>query len=214
MKDDELFQFLADYPRMSISPSQTDDLIIEGYFDFSASPKGGVEITDNYKLLILVPSKFPNTFPKIKEVGQKIPRDGNNHINPDDTLCLGSPIRIKMKLSSNPTLSGYAEMCLVPYLYAISYRLLYGGELIFDELAHGMAGIIEDYLDLFGVNNSEQVKTILKILSNNENKYINKPCPCGCGRKLKKCPFRYEINKFRKIASRSWFKQHGMNLNS
>lgn len=214
MKEGELLQFLGEYPRMSICPSRTDDILIRGHFDYSACPKNGAEITDSYELSILVPSKFPHAFPKVREIGHKIPRDGNNHINTDDTLCLGSPIRIMMKLSANPTLSGYIDTCLVPYLYAISHRLAYGGDLVFSELDHGKAGIIDDYIDLFGINSPEQVLVVLNILSNNENKYINKPCPCGCGKKLKKCFFRYEINQFRKIASRAWFKEHKKNLNS
>ena len=75
---------------------------------------------------------------------------------PNATLCLGSPLRLLWKLSRRPSLPGFASSCLVPYLYAVSHKLQFGGELLFRELKHGAEGIVEDYLDLFGLSNPEQ----------------------------------------------------------
>ena len=61
-------------------------MCLGGKFRFKASESGGNEIDDSYKLEIVVPDKFPQALPKVKETGGKIPRDGNFHVNPDGSL--------------------------------------------------------------------------------------------------------------------------------
>lgn len=154
MSNRDLFgvgEFLKEYPGMSIQPFQGQDLVMKGVFALKANTQTGPEITDYYSLKISTPKKFPNALPKVREINEKIPRDGNYHINPDDTLCLGSPLRVLKKINESPSLSGFARGCLVPYLYAVSYKLINGGDLYFGELAHGKQGIIDDYRDLLGL---------------------------------------------------------------
>jgi len=110
-------------------------------------------------LEITVPAEFPKLLPTARETGGKIPRDGKHHVNDDKSLCLGSPLRLRLKVSGKPTLSGFAESCLVPYLYAVSYKLQNGVEFPFGELSHGEAGIIEDYMEMFGLNRNPRCTT-------------------------------------------------------
>lgn len=202
-----LREFLQDYPRMAIRPAPAGSSVtLSGIFDFSAKSNNGDEITDSYSLRILVPSAFPRSLPEVTETGNRIPRNGEHHVNPDGTLCLGAPLRLLWQLSLKPTLSGFAEKCLVPYLYAISCKLKFGGDLPFKELQHGTPGELRDYADLFGLNEPEQARAALRLLmmkKRNANKY---PCPCGCGRRLGKCSFNDKLRKFRDLADRNWFK--------
>lgn len=202
----DLEEFLRVYPKMSISPSQDSFLVLSGIFDFSAYTENKPNIVDSYNLCIKVPPNFPETVPEVIEIGGKIPRDGKHHVNPNNTLCLGTPLRLQWKLLENKSLVGFASNCLVPYLYAISYKLIFGGEFIFGELAHGNKGIIADYLDLFSLKEIMQVKQTLKLLGIKKRLANKKLCPCGCGRRLGICPFHNGVNKFRKMAPRSWFK--------
>ncbi len=78
---DDLKQFLKHYRRMAVQPSKNSSLILEGIFDFSAKPKGKPEITDSYQLKIFVPNLFPRDIPVVTEIGQKIPRNGDYHVN-------------------------------------------------------------------------------------------------------------------------------------
>ena len=149
---------------MVILPFRGTDIQLKGHFEFSAKPTGGPEIRDTYHLQILIPQQFPQKTPKVTEIDLKIPRNGKYHINPDNTLCLGSPLRLKHKISMRPTLVGFTEDCLVPYLYESSYKLLNGGDFPLGELAHGNAGIVIDYLDLFGLKSRDQVIQTLKLL--------------------------------------------------
>jgi hypothetical protein len=65
-----------------------------------------------------VVSKKTHTQEKVMPHGLKTECDGKHRINPDETLCLGSPLRLMMLVHAEPTLSGFASNCIVPYLYS------------------------------------------------------------------------------------------------
>lgn len=201
-------EFLKDYPGMSRGPSRGSETVLKGVFSFSAKPREGKEITDSYELEIVIPSLFPRAIPKVTEKRRKIPRDGKHHVNPDGTLCLGSPLRLLRKIAEKPTLVGFSEKCLVPYLYAISNKLQNGGEFAFSELAHGNQGIIDDYLDMFKLKTRAQVIQTLKLLGMKRRIANKAPCPCGCGLRLGKCPLHLKLKQYRNMAPRSWFREH------
>lgn len=206
-----LSQFLSDYPGMSTASCSDAGVCLRGKFRFKADVSGGDEIDDSYKLEIVVPDKFPQALPKVKETGGKIPRDGNFHVNPDGTLCLGSPLRLLRKVHSTPNLTGFADKCLVPYLYAVSYKLMHGGNFVFGELAHGDQGIVDDYSVMLGLKERHQITQAIQLLGIKKRIANKKPCPCGCGKRLGVCPFRHKLNEFRKMAPVSWFKAHALN---
>ncbi len=211
----KLEEFLRDYPGMMVSPATERAFMLKGEFEFSVKESEHPSITDSYALEIMVPDGFPKVVPLVKEIGRKIPRDGKHHVNPppDNTLCLGSPLRLRWKLMNTPTLVGFAKACLVPYLYSVSYKLKYG-VFPWGELAHGEPGVIHDYLDLFDLRSSEQVLYVLELLGKKKRLANKKQCPCGCGKRLGACPYHFKMLKFRELASRSWYRQHLVNIGS
>jgi len=202
-----LGEFLCDYPQMALRPSAGDGFLLKGRFAFTARSKDKGEITDMYELRIQVPRQFPRCMPKVTETAQKIPRNGAFHVNQnDDTLCLGSPLRLMVKLARRPSLTGFAEECLIPYLFAISHKLRFGGPMPFDELQHGLPGILMDYADLFGLKTPDQALNALKLLGVKKRRANKQPCPCACGRRLGRCKLNARLRQFRQIASRAWFR--------
>lgn len=195
--------FLTEYSNMSVSvvTDGSTDLVLNGSFDFAAKFKEEPEVQDSYSLEIRVPDNFPSELPSVKELGSKIPRDGKHHINPDETLCLGSPLRLKMLVREEPTLSGFASNCIVPYLYWITTKKFAVGE-----LAHGDVGIISDYMTLFGLSDPKQIIPTLKLLGMKKRVANKKPCPCGCGVRLGRCGKRFILNRYRGLAPRRWFR--------
>jgi hypothetical protein len=193
---------------MTISPISGTGLVIQGEFRFSAGSQGRAEVTDTYHLRIEIPQDFPYDLPKVSELDRKIPRIGPYHVNHDEALCLGSPLRLLCKLSSKPTLPGFVSECLIPYLYAVSHKLKFGGHLPFSELEHGRPGVLQDYVDLFSLKRPEQAERALRLLGMKKSLANKLPCPCDCGKRLGKCQFNKTIRKFRKLASRSWFRAH------
>ncbi|MCM3029831.1 hypothetical protein [Niallia sp. MER 6] len=205
-------EFLNDYPEMSFGPMKSRELNLRGTFRFRANYEGGPIIEDRYELEILIPEGFPIELPKVKELKGKIPRDNNYHINPDDTLCVGSPLRVILKLQESATLNTYAEECLVPYLYAVSYKLKNGGDFIFGELEHGKKGIFNDYCDILGLTNPNQVAKALSLLCMKKRIANKKICPCECGKRLGSCNFHIKLNTLRLVAPRSFYKKHLLDL--
>lgn len=203
-----LSYFLKDYPEMQVVPSRTKSLVVRGTFSFIGKTEQGPELADSFELEIIIPDRFPFFLPKVKEIAKKIPRAEGFHINPDDSLCLGSPLRLLSLIKNEPTLVGFAERCLVPYLYAISLKLKEGGKLYMGELEHGAPGIIADYLNLFNLKNKNQVIYALKLICLRKRVANKKLCPCDCGKRLGKCLFRFNVNKFRNTTTRKWLSAH------
>jgi hypothetical protein len=203
-----LVEFLHDYPGMGLLPITGPKILIEGEFQFCAAATDRVQIVDSYRLRVTVPDAFPADLPVVEELGSKIPRKGAFHVNRDGTLCLGSPLRLLLRLSNRPTLPGFASECLVPYLYAVSHKLQFGGALPFSELDHDRPGELRDYMDLFSLARPDQAEQVIRLLAMKKRRANKLPCPCDCGRRLGKCRFNRRIRRFRKLASRSWFRKH------
>ncbi len=201
-----LEQFLTEFPRMALRPGADSVLLLRGIFDFTAQRKGGALITDAYALSIRIPQDFPADLPTVVELERKIPRDGNHHVNSDETLCLGAPLRLLRALAHEPTLIGFVHTCVVPYLYAVSHKLRFGGPFVFDELAHGAKGVLADYADLFKLARPTQAEAALRLLGMKKRRANKLRCPCGCGRRVGVCRLNSRLKEFRLLASRSWFR--------
>lgn len=201
-----LREFLRTYPKMALRPADGNELNIEGQFEFKAWAEKYHEINDGYQIRIQVPSLFPREVPVVYELERRIPRNGHYHVNPEGSLCLGSRLRVLQKLARVPTLTGFSQNCLVPYLFAVSHKLTYGGQFPFGELAHGLAGELMDYIELFGLKTVEQARIAVQCLGMKERKANKLPCPCGCGRRLGRCRFNMKLKEFRRLATRSWFR--------
>lgn len=205
----KLHEFLQEYPEMGLRPSKSKDLIIKGPLHFSAKSEAGPPIEDRYNLEILVPFKFPMLLPTVKELEQKIPPTPDFHVNPDESLCLGSSLRLKKILKQQPSITGFVNLILVPYLYGVSLKLNNPKDKFFmGELDHGESGIIDDYKELFGLETKDQVIAALNILSLKKRIANKRPCPCECGLKLGQCKKRNILNQYRDLASRAWYKLH------
>jgi len=209
IKKIQLDDFLKKNPSMSIKPSRNDDLIVEGRFYFKAKTKGHKEIDYSYRIRIIIPSSFPLDIPEVIELENEIPKTADFHVNTDDTLCLGSKLRLLRLLNKNPTLNGYIEYCLVPFLYSVYLKIKCNEEFVFGELAHEMQGIVDDYMKIFGVG-KETIKKTLEMIALNKRVANKKSCPCECGKRLGKCKFKLhlKINEFRKYAPRSYYDKY------
>ncbi len=198
--------FIDLHPGMALRPAGGGALNLVGTLRFSATSDKYPTITDAFQLRISVPPAFPRELPQVFETGGRIPKGGDYHVNPDDSLCLGSRLRLLWKLSKAPSFLGYAENCIVPYLFAVSHKLTHGGPLPFGELAHGQPGELADCAELFSVKSANQVQMVIRYLGMKKRRANKLACPCQCGRRLGKCHFNQRLREFRNIASRNWFR--------
>ena len=192
---------------MALRPRSGKSPVLRGLFQFSATHEQGGLICDAYELEIEIPESFPEETPVVREIGHRIPRDGNFHINlREESLCLGSPLALRLHLFREPSLNSFASNCIVPYLYAVSHKLSNGGPFIFGELDHGEKGELDDYLRIFGLKTHSEALRTLHMLGLKKRIANKRPCPCGCSRRLGVCKFNSVIRPFRLVAKRSWYR--------
>jgi len=153
-------------------------------------------------LRIKVLPGYPREVPLIWELDGEIPRKPEFHINPDDSFCLGSPLRLKVILSRDSRFDDFIKECLHPFLYAVTHKLKLGGDFIFGELEHGNKGEIADYMQLLNVKDSAAVLKSLRALSQKKRVSNKHPCPCGCENRLGVCDLHNTINQFRNVVPR------------
>lgn len=202
-----LGEFLAEYPLMSFRPRAGRPPVVRGRFAFTARHRKVGEISDAFELEIEIPPSFPKGAPIVTETGGRIPKEADSHVNPaDGTLCLGSPLRLLQLLSEQPTLSGFAEKCLIPYLFAQSRKLAGSSTFAFGELEHGLSGMLDDYVALFGLKNINQALDALQMLGMKKRRANKLACPCGCGKRLSRCTFNSKLRRIRPVATRTWFR--------
>lgn len=124
-------------------------------------------------------------------------------------LVLGAPIRLKMVMKKNISLTHFFENCILPYLFAVTLKINTGAPFIFGELAHGNTGLIEDFKRLFNLSEEKQVHYMLILLSKNKKEANRLICPCGCKRRLSTCRYFKVVQQMRKLFPRSeWEEQY------
>jgi hypothetical protein len=199
---------LAKYRGLALVPYDGAGMALAGDLAFTAAPRGLETLTDEYAVEIEIPATFPRKLPRVWECRKRIPR--TFHKLTDQALCLGSTIRLRMAVGTNPTLIEFVDMCVVPYLYGYSY-LEKHGKLPFGDLDHGNKGIIDDLRELFGVATDERCMGMVLLTSLQKRKANRKPCPCGSGKRLGVCHHRM-LNDLRERCGRLAFRDEHVRL--
>lgn len=200
--------FRNTYPELRLTYLEDCKICVEGFLGIRAIKDGFEPIEDVFELRWEVRDGFPKRIPLVFETGGRIP--SNYHKLENGALCLGSPVRQRMILADNPTLAGFVEELVVPYLYNRSYYEKHSC-LPVGELDHGAPGLLEDYRQLFRVDGIEACLGMLRMLGLKKREANKKPCPCGSGRRVGKCHNRV-LKPFRGLETRRYFREHEMQI--
>ena len=203
----ELLEFLKLYPSMRLVNMTERQAVVSGVYSLNAHMDGFKTVSKNYSLRITIPRDYPRSIPTVYETDAKIPRILEYHTYKDGSFCLGSEIKLKSILYEYPTLRDFAEKILNPFLYAVTYKILYG-IYPFGELDHGEAGLVDDYQELFGVEGKASVLRVLVALGKRKRLANKLRCPCDCGSRISECDFRFRLVNWRQLAKRRWFRKH------
>lgn len=164
------------------------------------------EVNRFVEIKVTIPEHYPLTAPIIEEVGGFVPKRDDFHVNPDHSLCLGTPFRIEAFIRKEPNFNTFYKRFFIPYIYAVSLKIMNNIDFVFGELKHGNAGELEDFGDIFGLKNRSQIFSCINALSMKKRLANKKSCPCECGRRLGVCRFHYKVNQQRDVLPRNWFR--------
>ena len=178
----------------SISPEYPSlQLVFEGR---NWQLKGCIEIKDEfgkvwdtYNVKVIYPSKFPKEVPILYEVGGRIPKDDEHHINMDGSCCLSIPALEMITLKKGITTSSFLKELAIPFLANQTYKRK-TGKFAGDEFRHGVDGLYQFYSDTFSTKDLCTILTLLAKIVLNQLPERNELCSCESGRKYKHCHLR------------------------
>ncbi len=199
----ELPEFLSRHPSLRLRPSADDSVVLAGKLPFIADGPGGQRIKDEYHVRVKVPRRFPASIPSVWETAGRIPSDF--HKLTDGSLCLGAPTTIKLQIYRHPSLLGFVEHCLIPYLYGHSYFEQHQ-KMPFGELEHGAKGLRQDLAALYGTADHRTVQAFVQLTAMKRRLANKQACPCASGTRVGRC-HHDTINRLREQLGRHWFQQ-------
>lgn len=158
--------------------------IITGPLPFEAESDGLPLIVESFDIELSVPPEYPEIFPRVKETGGKI-EPTYEHLYADKELCLGVPIEERRIFAAQPSLLGFVNGLVIPYLYSYCYWKQHG-KYPFDDQLHGAAGIVRHYVDTLNLNDEIAALSVICFLY--EHGYRgHHACPCGSGQIVRHC---------------------------
>lgn len=161
-----------------------DETVVSGVLPFEASADELETITESFEIELTIPRDFPESLPRAREIGGRI-EINYEHRNPSGTLCLAVPVEQRRIFLENPTLLGFVNRLVIPYLYGYCFFKRYGRH-PFDEAAHGYEGILRHYADTLDLRDNLSVLAVVSYLL--EYGYRgHHDCPCGSGKKVRTC---------------------------
>ena len=188
----EVAELKSKYGLLHLKQKEEKAFLI-GKLDFTATLDEET-ISDSYQIKIELPQSYPDIPPVTEEIGGRIPKNIDHHVYPDNTLCLGPPLKILLKFKKEPTILNFVENFLIPILYWHSYREKYPEKPLpayphcDDGIKeyHNETDLKEDYFKILETDNINVVLLLMKMFLDETYK-SNPKCPCRRGQRLKNC---------------------------
>lgn len=172
---------------------------IEGVYlvfekDVISAPDGPLA---EFDIRMELPDLYPRREPKVFEVGGRIPREPERHINPDGDCCV-TVWENWLVTANDHSLGSFLRGPLNEYFLG---QLWFEktGRWPFGERAHGTPGLEEAYADALGIaNKREDLLYYLRLLSQDWPKG-HWWCPCKSGKLLRYCHHQRLLDIHRRI---------------
>jgi hypothetical protein len=147
-----------------------------------ANPAGPISAFD---IEIVLSAGYPRREPRFFEVGGRIPRDLDHHINPDGDCCV-TVWEHWLVTARDHSFAAYLNGPVNEFLLG-QYWYQKTGTWPFGERPHGQAGLIEAYADVLGIPPQKtELIYYLRLLSQDWPKG-HWLCPCGSRKRLRYC---------------------------
>lgn len=175
-----------DQPRLRAAANGAGIRVHGSYLVFEngavANPAGPIS---EFDIEMALPDRYPRREPRVFEVGGRIPREPDRHINPDGDCCV-TVWEHWLLTARDHSFAAYLngpvnEFFLGQYWYEKT------GTWPFGERPHGQKGLVEAYADVLGIPPRKKDLTYyLRLLSQDWPKG-HWLCPCGNGKRLRYC---------------------------
>jgi len=144
-------------------------------------------VLDRYVVEIELLRDYPKSIPIVREVGGRIPRTQDYHVNERGEACLFLPEECWRIYPTGTTFLDFLKGPVHNFFLGQSLVRL-GQPWPFGAWAHGSRGRLEYYIELIGICDSEAILRFLNFLSKPQIKG-HWDCPCGSGKRLRNCHF-------------------------
>ncbi|MCC6181897.1 MAG: SEC-C domain-containing protein [Bacteroidia bacterium] len=177
--DKDIVATLESYPELQLIANNK----LNG--KFTIKDNEGV-IQGEFDIGIIIPSKYPNEFPKLYELSKKIPRDIDRHIDKNGLACVEIEQNISIESKKGITIKHFIEKYVHRYF---CWQLRYDAKDFegLEEWAHYDKGTIQFYKEKLALDDLNIIALILKSLIENTLPGRNEMCLCPSGIKYKLC---------------------------
>ena len=132
------------------------------------------------------PSDYPDNLPVVREVGGRIPRNADHHINNSSgDICLLVPDECWRVFPYGASFLDFLNVPVFNYFLGESLVEL-GHPRPFGERSHGIAGVFEYYAEALGTQDRHVIANFVECLSRAPAKG-HWLCPCGSGLRIRRC---------------------------
>ena len=146
--------------------------------------ENGVHI-DSYFIKIVPSKNYPESFPLVFEIGNRIPKNIDWHVYSEGHCCIKTIPEEILICRSGITLVEFIDTQVKPYFFNQKFRELHGYFL--NERSHGTAGQVEFFKEIFKSNNLVLILKGLLLLYENMIPNRTANCFCNSGLKFRKC---------------------------
>ncbi|HRN48401.1 MAG TPA: hypothetical protein PLS00_13955 [Niabella sp.] len=151
---------------------------------YLTNPNG--ELIESFGIIILIPKMYPNAFPVVVSVNNKIEKTDEFHISKDGEICVEHTYVANKLANASLRLYDFINYYLPRYF---SWVLLKQNGITenLQEWGHRDKGTIQVYETLLDTSDKGMIKQFLERYLSAVKIRRNDKCYCGNGRKLKQC---------------------------
>jgi hypothetical protein len=145
----------------------------------------GQKVVDRFAIELELPRAYPKGVPVLREVGRRIPRVADRHVEDDGKSCAFLPDEFCYKHPNGVDLIDLLKGPVLGFLVgqSLAERGLPWPQ---GERAHGADGIIAFYSELIGSTDPVILQRHLEVLAAKQVRG-HWSCPCGSGKRLREC---------------------------
>ena len=139
---------------------------------------------------LIIPNNYPNRVPSLKCNPTEIPWEADRHVYTNGMACLCVASEYRTHWPKGSDLTDFLSKLVVPYFVAQLYFEAHGQWPPTGQRSHGRKGIVESYREYLAPLGSVSERTVhdtMKLMARISPPKGHVPCPCGSGRKLRKC---------------------------